>query len=153
MAQQSAIYCIVEPAIQSAGCRLIHLYNSNHTIHQQSVVLCEGPGRLTACSSWWPKYSPSCVLSSSAMCWRKKDATACGLSSTVPEPISAATPFTGSLQIQWPSHAIAQHFRAVGELDSYLQDFLQNHCYAGCADVKSSLVRTSLLITALAWDM
>ena len=54
--------------------------------------------RLTACSSWCPKYSPSCVLSSSEMCSRKNAATAEGLFSIVPEPMSADTPFTGSLQ-------------------------------------------------------
>ena len=60
--------------------------------------------RLTACSSWCPKYSPSCVRSSSDMRSRKKAATAEGLLSTVPEPMSAETPFTGSLQAKAPPH-------------------------------------------------
>jgi hypothetical protein len=52
---------------------------------------------LTANSSWWPMYSPSCALSRSARWSLRKRATASGLFSTVPDPIRAATPFTGFL--------------------------------------------------------
>jgi hypothetical protein len=68
------------------------------------------------------------------MCWRRKDATACGLPSTVPEPISEATPFTGFLQGQRTCHASAEHFRVAGKWLISLQ-LPVVRCYAGRTDI------------------